>query len=58
MTVGRSSSGADDPASVPNNHDVTIRPHGPGDQTEIVWTEDRIVYGLAPDQIVTLDIAS
>ena len=41
----------------PNHDDVTIRPHGLGFQSEVVWTQDRIVFGLGPNQIVTLNIA-
>ena len=40
-----------------NNGDVTIRPHGLGFQSEVVWTQDRIIFGLGPSQIVTLNIA-
>lgn len=42
----------------PNGGDKTIRPHGLGDQAEIIWTDDKIVFGLGPNQIVTLDLAS
>ena len=40
----------------PNDGDVTIRPKGLGAQGEIVWTDDKIIYGLGPNEIVTLDI--
>ncbi len=40
----------------PNDGDVTIRPKGLGDQGEIVWTDDKIIYGLGPNELVTLDI--
>jgi hypothetical protein len=42
----------------PNNGDKTIRPHGLGVQQEIIWTSDKIVFGLGPNQIVTLDLGS
>jgi hypothetical protein len=57
-SVGPLSVIATGPEFAPNNNEVTIRPHGLGWLNEIVWTQDRIVFGLGPNQIVTLDIAS
>ena len=42
----------------PNGGDVTIRPRGLGDQLEIVWTDDKITYGLGPNELVTLEITT
>jgi hypothetical protein len=41
----------------PNDDDVTIRPHGLGFRDEVVWTQDRILFGLGPNQLVTLELA-
>jgi len=46
------------PEFAPNEGDVTVRPQGLGDQREIVWTDDKIVYGLGPNELITLDITN
>jgi hypothetical protein len=42
----------------PNDGDRTIRPQGLGTRNEIVWLDDRMIYGLGPDRIVTLAIST